>query len=80
MWGQPLNFLFEHHGKIYTPAKWAEILGVKIIDPDGWRDKNDPAPFDAPCDLDFFMKRLKGCTIGPANECNHGMGPHCDLC
>lgn len=65
-WGQPLDFLFQHHGKTYQPTKWAELLGVKICDPDGWR--NDKAKFDDPCNLDDFMRRLKSCTIAPANE------------
>jgi hypothetical protein len=32
-----LDWLFKHFDKEYDAHKWAQLVGVQIIDPDGWR-------------------------------------------
>ena len=58
------HFLCLHTGKRYTPARWAELVGIAIIDADGWRGFD----FRDTCDLPTFIQRAKVCTIGPRRE------------
>jgi hypothetical protein len=46
-----------------SPSDWCAILGVRVIDPDGWRGK-DPKPFDEPVGLDEFVRRCWPSTLG----------------
>ncbi len=45
-----------------TPEEWAALIGVKILDPDGWRGSGG-ADFKAPCTWDQFLPRLNISTI-----------------
>lgn len=57
------SFLCEHATRRYCPERWAELLGFRIIDADGWRGRFDD--FEQPCGLLDFIDRAKRCTIGP---------------
>ncbi len=59
-----LNFLFENASKTLEPERWAALLGVEIIDWDGWRGKGSP-DWREPCGLLEFVKRVSECTIAP---------------
>jgi len=70
-----LNWLKLHHDKVYTPEKWAEVLEIKIIDPDGWRGQHGPTrkywfgrDFKAPIPLEEFLIRLNNSTIAPVHD------------
>lgn len=45
-----------------TPEEWCEQYGVDILDPDGWRGKNDP-PWTEPITLADFYDRALHCTV-----------------
>lgn len=47
-----------------TPEQWAELDGLTIYDPDGWR-MDDAPPFDAPIDRDEYLWRMRMSTIIP---------------
>jgi hypothetical protein len=51
-----------------TPQEWAATRGVRILDPDGWREEGSP-PFDQPCEWsDDVGRRLWLCTVMPLEE------------
>lgn len=53
------------YGTQQLPAKeWADLLHIKIIDPDGWRGKNG-RPLEDKISLTEFMQRIYQCTIMP---------------
>lgn len=54
-----LDWLFAHHAAIHTPQKWATLLGVTIIDADGWDRDN----YKTPLGLTEFIERVSRCTI-----------------
>lgn len=56
------NWLCLYHNCINKPARWCELLGVKVIDPDGWRGKNG-RPLEDKIGLPEFMQRIYQCTI-----------------
>jgi hypothetical protein len=67
-----LDWLFKHFDKEYDAHKWAQLVGVQIIDPDGWR-KNakigelpiPPRSMDDEIGLEEFLWRLSPSTICP---------------
>jgi len=62
-----LNWLNKHLDKRYAPEKWAELLEIRIIDPDGWRGHRFD-DFSQPIDLEEFVARVNKSTIAPTNE------------
>jgi len=65
-----LDWLYEHAEQEYTAHKWAELVGVRIIDPDGWRHSCKmgelPVParsMDDEIGLQEFLWRLAPSTI-----------------
>lgn len=62
-----LNFLSLHIDKRYPPEKWAELLEIRIIDPDGWRGHRFD-DFKQPIDLEEFVQRVNKSTIAPVHE------------
>jgi hypothetical protein len=58
-----LTFLHLHLNQRHTPQEWAMLVGIDIIDADGWRR----ADFKLPCDLEEFVQRVAQCTIAPVN-------------
>lgn len=70
-----LNWLNLHHDKVYPPAKWCEVLEIRILDPDGWRPQAGPTrkywfkrDFAAPIPLEEFLIRLNNSTIAPVHD------------
>lgn len=59
---QILTFLSLHADKQYEPSRWAALLGIEIIDEDGWREKTAP-DFNDPIGLKEFVERVSRCTI-----------------
>lgn len=45
------------------PEEWAEIIGYRILDPDGWRMKGAPA-WDDPITYRDFVWRFSMSTVG----------------
>lgn len=43
--------------ELRTPTEWAELRGIVILDPDGWRTKDAPR-FDEPISLNEFTERV----------------------
>jgi len=58
---QLLSWLFRYGMMQLPPENWARLVGVEIIDPDGWRGKGDD--FKKPIYLVEFIERLSRCTI-----------------
>lgn len=58
------DFLCTHLGnKIRKPtAEWCELLGVRVMDPDGWRGIH-ACPLEKPLTLSDFIGRIKRSTI-----------------
>ena len=56
-----LNWLLENAGKKLDAERWAALLGIEIIDFDGWR-KHDVAE---EIDLTTFLHRVAQSTINP---------------
>lgn len=50
--------------ELRTPQEWAELAGLYILDPDGWREADAP-PFDQPCTQGEYKQRVGWCTVGP---------------
>ena len=48
--------------ELRTPQEWQEIMGVVIMDPDGWRTKDAPA-WDEPITQSEFQTRAAISTI-----------------
>jgi len=44
-----------------TPEEWSAEKGIRIMDPDGWRSKGDPA-WNKPIDEEDFMFRARMST------------------
>jgi hypothetical protein len=44
------------------PEFWAEQYGIKIHDPDGWRNPGDPS-WNTPLTRDDFEQRMRFSTI-----------------
>ena len=44
------------------PADWCAILGIRMVDPDGWR--RDEKPYGEPVGLDEFVRRCWPSTLG----------------
>ena len=59
---QLFSWLLEHANAHRRPAEWCELLGVEMIDDDGWRGRNEQ-PYDMPCGLEEFMIRVSESTI-----------------
>ncbi|WKW85523.1 hypothetical protein SEA_REYNAULD_71 [Rhodococcus phage Reynauld] len=57
-------------GGLKTPEQWCELLGKKIIDPDGWRGA-DGRPWTDPVDYAEFQRR--------ANRSTQMFAPHTNL-
>lgn len=47
-----------------TPAEWAEIKGLYIMDPDGWRSDDAPDCDQPICESEFDT-RASMSTVGP---------------
>jgi len=72
------TWLCAHSDETHQPAEWAKLMGIVVMDPDGWRKPvsitrsnlayNLPArSFDnAPCDLSEFIARALPSTVGTA--------------
>lgn len=45
-----------------TPQVWAELVGLRIVDPDGWREMASPS-YDQPIDWVGFSNRIQRCTV-----------------
>ncbi len=59
-----LQFLYAHATDFLPASEWAELLGVKVIDTDGWSDA--PYSFDeCYCGLYEFVERVSKSTIQP---------------
>lgn len=65
-----LNWLFEHVDNEYSAHKWAKLVGVDIVDPDGWRSPCKwgellipPISMNEKIGLVEFMWRLSSSTI-----------------
>jgi hypothetical protein len=43
-----------------TPAEWETIIGVTIIDPDGWNGEKD---WEQPCTFDTFYDKYCASTV-----------------
>lgn len=56
-----LNWLLDNGDKKLEPERWAALLGIRIIDWDGFRNNNHQDEIG----LMDFMKRIKLCTILP---------------
>jgi len=50
------------------PIEWGQILGVEVLDPDGWR--REQADFDAPTVLMDYVRRVTTSTVtmSPDND------------
>ena len=48
-----------------TAEQWCDRLGIRVVDPDGWRKQDAPAWSD-PIDRGEFDKRAADSTIAPA--------------
>ena len=48
---------------ILTPDEWSAVLGVRVVDPDGWRGHNGRDWTD-PISLREFVKRCWPSTVG----------------
>ena len=50
------------------PIEWGQILGVEVLDPDGWRQ--DGADFEAPTVLADYVRRVIVSTVkmSPDND------------
>ena len=46
-----------------TPAEWEMILGITIIDPDGWNRKNLDADWAKPLTFDEFYDKATESTV-----------------
>lgn len=57
-----LSFIRANHSKIMTPAEWCVLFGIKMIDPDGWRDGAD---YSKSIGMIEFAVRAHSCTILP---------------
>jgi hypothetical protein len=60
-----LEFLLTHRSRNYTPQKWSELFGVKVIDPDGWRftsSGHPPRPWTDEIGMNEFLDRLCSST------------------
>ncbi len=47
----------------FTPETWQRILGVKIIDPDGWRTGDFDANWQEPISFNVFMDKFNESTV-----------------
>ena len=47
---------------VLPPPDWCAILGVRVIDSDGWRQ--DEKSFDEPIELAEFVRRCWPSTLG----------------
>lgn len=47
---------------LHTPSQWAELEGIEIKDPDGWRVAGAP-PFDQPTTFEDYQQRCAFSTI-----------------
>jgi hypothetical protein len=56
------NWLCLNYNKELEPERWAALLGIKIIDTDGWRGTKGRS-FEDPIGLTEFMQRVFQCTI-----------------
>lgn len=44
-----------------TPQEWCDLLGIEVLDADGWRWDNKP--WDEPITEEEFVARSADCTI-----------------
>jgi hypothetical protein len=64
--GAPMRSIFPHLGKQYNAEIWCEILGIKIMDPDGWRGSRNPLWTDE-ISLQQFLKCVQMSTVAPTH-------------
>jgi len=57
-----LHWLFQHATESHRPETWASILGIAIMDADGWRGDTEK-DFEEKVGLPEFMERLEVSTI-----------------
>ncbi len=55
-----VDWLLRHINDTRRPLDWANLLGVVVIDPDGWEGRED---WERPIALDDFIRRLSESTI-----------------
>lgn len=55
------EWLFQNATAKHEPERWAALIGVEIIDWDGWRKHSTTEEIDLPT----FITRLMHCTINP---------------
>lgn len=66
-----LDWLLHHFNEKYSGLKWAELVNVEILDPDGWRQGRMgelPLPertLYTEIGLEEFLWRLSSSTIKP---------------
>lgn len=53
------NWLCVHHKSLRTPMEWASLLGIKILDWDGWTNQTVHIPIN----IVDFMQGVMSCTI-----------------
>lgn len=53
--------LLKHVNVIHNMVEWSEIIGIKILDPDGWRKRR--INLDALITLGIFLQLAKESTI-----------------
>lgn len=60
-----LKFLFDNAVNVKTPIEWCGIIGVQIVDDDGWcgRLNLGPKNINEPVGLPEFVNRLSFCTF-----------------
>ena len=58
------SWLCQYVGEYHTAEEWQDIVGITIIDPDGWRTGFSPSSFqlDKIC-LNNFIQRAAASTI-----------------
>lgn len=49
------------------PEEFEKILGVTILDPDGW-NRRDPEDFDRPITIYEFLDKMIPSTVRPSAE------------
>ncbi|MFS3128673.1 hypothetical protein ACLM5J_09735 [Nocardioides sp. Bht2] len=51
--------------ELKTPDEWCQLLGFRVMDPDGWRNGASlgPRPWSDPIAKSEFLERLMPCTL-----------------
>jgi hypothetical protein len=57
------NWLFTHGNKRLPAVEWANLLLIKVLDPDGWRERNEDFFSNERISIIAFLTRLRNSTI-----------------